>query len=146
MQITLRPDEKIYINGAVLRVDRKVSIELLNDAAFLLEAHVMSVEAAVTPLRQLYFVVQMMLIDPSDTTAAEALFRESLPRMLDIYTDRIIIDALHKTGKLVSASRYFDALKVLRGLFAKGRRYSCRSRQDGACILGRNCSILRRGR
>ncbi len=88
MQITLRPDEKIYINGAVLRVDRKVSIELLNDAAFLLEAHVMSVGAATTPLRQLYFIVQMMLIDPNDTVAAEALFKENLKSMLTVYTTK----------------------------------------------------------
>jgi flagellar protein FlbT len=118
MQITLRPDEKIYINGAVLRVDRKVSIELLNDAAFLLEAHVMSVEAAVTPLRQLYFVVQMMLINPNDTAAAEALFKENLKGMLAVYTERRIIEALQRVGKLVAGNRYFDALKLLRGLFA----------------------------
>ena len=119
MQITLRPDEKIYINGAVLRVDRKVSIELLNDAAFLLEAHVMGIDAAVTPLRQLYFIVQMMLIDPGDTVAAKTLFRESLPRMLEVYSDKLVLDGLAKTGKMVEGSRYFDALKVLRGLFTK---------------------------
>jgi flagellar protein FlbT len=118
MQITLRPDEKIYINGAVLRVDRKVSIELLNDAAFLLEAHVMGVDAAVTPLRQLYFVVQMMLINPTDRGAAEALFATNLKGMLDVYTEKAVIEGLHKTAKLVSANRYFDALKLLRGLFA----------------------------
>ena len=31
MNISLRKGEKIYINGAIFRVDRKVSIELLND-------------------------------------------------------------------------------------------------------------------
>jgi flagellar protein FlaF len=41
----------------VLRADRKVSIEILNDATFLLEAHVMKVEDASTPLRQLYFII-----------------------------------------------------------------------------------------
>jgi flagellar protein FlbT len=46
MHISLRAGEKIYVNGAVLRADRKVSIELLNDATFLLEAHVMKVEDA----------------------------------------------------------------------------------------------------
>jgi flagellar protein FlbT len=119
MQITLRPDEKIYINGAVLRVDRKVSIELLNDASFLLEAHVMSVDAAVTPLRQLYFVVQMMLMSPNDTTAAEVLFKANLEGMLAVYTERRVIEGLQKVGKLVAGSRYFDALKLLRGLFAQ---------------------------
>jgi flagellar biosynthesis repressor protein FlbT len=41
MLISLRPGERVYINGAVVQVDRKVTIELLNDAMFLLEGHVM---------------------------------------------------------------------------------------------------------
>jgi len=36
MHISLRPGEKLYLNGAVLRADRKMSLELLNDATFLL--------------------------------------------------------------------------------------------------------------
>ena len=69
MNITLRAGERIYINGAVLRVDRKATIELLNDATFLLEAHVMQAEDATTPLRQIYFVVQVMLMDPASARA-----------------------------------------------------------------------------
>ena len=36
MCISLRGGERIYVNGAVLRVDRKVTLELINDVAFLL--------------------------------------------------------------------------------------------------------------
>src|SRR5438128_1925103 len=67
MNISLRADEKLYINGAVLRVDRKVTIELLNDVTFLLEAHVMQANDANTPLRQIYFVVQIMPMDPTQS-------------------------------------------------------------------------------
>ena len=65
LKITLKPGEKIYVNGAVIRTDRKVSLEFMNDVQFLLENHVMQPEAAVTPLRQLYFVVHIMLISPA---------------------------------------------------------------------------------
>ena len=41
LRITLKANEKIYINGAVIRADRKVSLELLNDVQFLLENHVL---------------------------------------------------------------------------------------------------------
>jgi flagellar biosynthesis repressor protein FlbT len=44
MNISLRRGERIFINGAVLRVDRKVCLELLNDVTFLLESHVMQAE------------------------------------------------------------------------------------------------------
>ena len=78
MHISLRCGEKIYINGAVLRVDRKVSLELLNDATFLLEAHVMKVEDATTPLRQLYFIIQIMLMNPHDTVKAREMCESAI--------------------------------------------------------------------
>ena len=66
MFIHLKRGEKLYVNGAVLRVDRRTSLEFLNDVTFLLENHVMQAEEAVTPERQLYFVVQSMIMDPGN--------------------------------------------------------------------------------
>ena len=62
LKISLKANEKIYINGAVVRVDRKTTVELLNETQFLLESHVLQPEQASTPLRQLYFILQIMLI------------------------------------------------------------------------------------
>ena len=119
MHITLRPGEKLYLNGAVFRADRKVSIELMNDATFLLEAHVMRVENATSPLRQLYFVVQTMLMNPQDVGDAMRVFGDSLARMDAAYDDPAVKRALARTEQLVTAGRYFDALKVLREAFAR---------------------------
>ena len=118
MHITLRTGEKLYLNGAVLRADRKVSIELMNDATFLLESHVMHVEKATTPIRQLYFIIQMMLMSPNDTADAQKLFAASMPRMLAAYDDRAVKTTLVQVDEFVSGQRYFDALKLLRGCFA----------------------------
>ncbi|WP_369075704.1 flagellar biosynthesis repressor FlbT, partial [Escherichia coli] len=41
MKITLKPGEKLFLNGAVVRSDKKITLELVNDAVFLLENHVM---------------------------------------------------------------------------------------------------------
>lgn len=117
MHITLRPGEKLYLNGAVFRVDRKVSLDLMNDATFLLEAHIMHAERATTPVRQLYFIVQMMLMNPLDTKAARTLFDDSMSRMKAAYEDRGILHTLAQSGKLVAADRYFEALKLLRSSF-----------------------------
>lgn len=117
MHITLRPGERLYLNGAVLRADRKVSLELMNDATFILEAHVMHADKAKTPTRQLYFIVQMMLMDPRDTTVPRSLFDEMVARMLTTYEDDSVRVALTKAIQLVAATRYFDALKILRAVF-----------------------------
>ena len=117
MNIWLRAGEKLYLNGAVVRVDRKVSLELLNDATFLLETHVMQAKDATTPLRQLYFIVQLMLMDPSDTEAAKDLFCASIARLLEAFETPEAIAGLKAVETLVATGRNFDALKTLRSLF-----------------------------
>jgi flagellar protein FlbT len=117
MHISLRAGEKIYINGAVLRADRKVSLALLNDAAFLLEAHVMKVEDAYTPLRQLYFIIQIMLMNPTDTLAAREMFKKSIHMTIDVSESAHLVAGLRSFKTLVEANRIFEALKAVRALF-----------------------------
>jgi flagellar protein FlbT len=121
VNISLRAGEKLYINGAVFRVDRKVSIELLNDVTFLLEAHVMQANDATTPLKQIYFVVQIMLMDPGAASAALDLSRKLIDAALRTFEDREILAGLKAIDEMVVCSRYFDAMKALRALFAQER-------------------------
>lgn len=117
MKISLRPGEKIYVNGAVFSVDRRVSLELLNDVTFLLESHVMQAIDATTPLRQLYFAIQTMLMDPK----AENEIRESVLRMLHLrYRGEARIasrDELDTVVQALEQGRAFDALRIVRGLY-----------------------------
>lgn len=117
MQLTLRPGERIFINGAVLRVDRKVTLELLNDATFLLEGHVMQVEDTTTPLRQLYFVVQAILIDPRNAESARHLFHRQFSALVQTFQNEAVLKGLEAIAQQVIAGRTFEALRTLRGLF-----------------------------
>ena len=117
MRISLRAGEKIYLNGAVLKADRKVTLELMNDATFLLEGHVLQVEDTTTPLRQLYFVVQTMLMDPKDAAAARALFFRQLAALFTAFSNPTMLANLDVVGHLVTEERAFDALRALRGMF-----------------------------
>jgi flagellar protein FlbT len=118
MNISLRADEKLYINGAVIRVDRKVSIELLNDVTFLLETHVLQANEATTPLKQIYFVIQIMLMDPSAAPGATALSRKLVDAALNTFDRPEILAGLRAAADMIMRSRNFDAMKTLRGLFA----------------------------
>lgn len=116
LKITLRAGERIFINGGVLRVDRKVSLELMNDVIFLLEQHVMKPEETTTPLRQLYFMIQMMLMDPSLHMKARTMARESVSDLLASITNPKILDGLRDAGDMLDGDRPFDALKKIRSL------------------------------
>jgi flagellar biosynthesis repressor protein FlbT len=116
MRISLRAGERLYINGAVVMVDRKVSIELLNDATFLLESHVMSVNDVTTPLRQLYFITQIMLMNPADTPAAADMFAQAIRNNRKMFAEPRILAGLDLAEQLVAENRKFDALKAIRTL------------------------------
>jgi len=117
MHISLRPGEKLYLNGAVLRADRKMSLELLNDATFLLEGHVMQVEETTTPLRQLYYVVQSMLMDPANAAVARTMFARQHAAMNLAFSNEVILNRLDEVSRLVEDDRCYEALRTLRGLF-----------------------------
>jgi len=118
LKISLKANEKIYINGAVIKADRKVTIELLNETQFLLESHVIQPEQASTPLRQLYFILQVMLMNPGNADEARAMFRQSLPLLLQSFRNEHILSSLKYVDQLVSESHVYDALKTIRGLYS----------------------------
>lgn len=117
LRISLKAGEKIFINGAVLKVDRKTSLEFLNDVTFLLENHVIQPEEATTPLRQLYFIAQMMLINPEGMPQTTAMFRKSVAMLLGCFTNERIRSELKIIEETVSKGRPFDALKAIRALY-----------------------------
>lgn len=117
LKLSLKANEKIYINGAVIRPDRKVTIELMNDVQFLLENHVLQPEDASTPLRQLYFILQVMLMNPQGAPDAREMFRKSLPLMLASFTDERILASLKQVDRMVGEGDVYSALKAIRALY-----------------------------
>ncbi|MBZ9842498.1 MULTISPECIES: flagellar biosynthesis repressor FlbT [unclassified Mesorhizobium] len=122
LKISLKPNEKIYINGAVIRVDRKVTIELMNDVQFLLESHVLQADQASTPLRQLYFIVQIMLINPLGAPEAREMFRRSLPMLIASFDNQDICKSLKQIDRMVGEDEIYEALKAIRALYPLERR------------------------
>jgi flagellar protein FlbT len=117
MLLKLRAGEKLYINGAVIKVERKATIELLNDATFLLEAHVLQPDEASTPLRQLYFVLQTQLMDHGAAPAAKRMFKTMLADTCVAFAIGRVSEGLRAAGALAEADRTFEALKAIRALF-----------------------------
>lgn len=118
MILSLRAGSKAYINGAVVKVDRRVNIQLLNDVSFLLDQHVLQVEQATTPLRQVYFALQTALIDPAAAVEARRLAGAMLLRAMRAIQTPMIAAELPTVARQIEQQRDFDAMKRLRALFA----------------------------
>ncbi len=117
IRISLRAGERLYVNGAVLRVDRKTSIEFLNNVVFMLENHVLQEKDATTPLRRLYFVIQKLLIEPSSGFSTRQEYYRAHLELLGLYGDTPLAEGLARVRVLVNTGRNFEALKQIRMLY-----------------------------
>jgi flagellar protein FlbT len=117
MKVSLRAGEKLYVNGAVLRADRKVSLEFMNDVSFLLESHVIQADETTTPLRQLYFAAQIMLVNPSVRDEANRTFKRMLSALLATFSNPQMLKELKLIDEMVCNERIFEALKTIRSLY-----------------------------
>lgn len=118
MQFRLRPGERLFVNGAAMKFDRKVLVEFLNDVTFLLETHILRPEQAVTPLKQLYFVVQLNLIEPDKKDMRRGLVEKKLADVRAATRDPALCEGLDRVRQLIEADRCFEALKLMRRMFA----------------------------
>jgi flagellar protein FlbT len=68
LSIKLKPGERLIVNGGVLRNSGKstIVIDVLNKVTLLQERDLMLPEQADSPLKTLYFLVQMMHLEPEN--------------------------------------------------------------------------------
>lgn len=117
LSLLLKAGDRLFLNGAVIRADRKVRIEVLNDAVFLLGAHLLQPEDANTPLRQLYYAIQTMLVEPENAPAAKALALRILTGLLQAFSNRDVLSGLFDVEQDVLRGKPYLALKKLRSLY-----------------------------
>jgi len=117
LKVHLKPNERVYINGGVIRVDRKVTLELMNEVVFLLEGHILQEEQATTPLRQLYFIVQTMLMEPKSERIARQMYEQSHQALLMTFKNQDVLDGLVEVKALMERGRTFETLRKIRALF-----------------------------
>ena len=117
LKICLKAGEKIYINGAVLEASHKMSFNILNNATFLLESHIMQAEDADTPFRQLYFIIQTMLIQPDNKDSILTIFHEHCEELKKHLENKALSEGLDRIISQVARDRAFEALKTVRNLF-----------------------------
>ena len=117
--LKLRPNERLVVNGALIRnaSDHGISIHLLNRASLLHERDILLPEHAKTPLSQLYLLIQDILLD----TAGEQKHRKAFVHMAaKIYAknlsakDNTTCGLIADLIKLVAENDVYRALRLLK--------------------------------
>jgi flagellar protein FlbT len=115
LNIELKPNEKIFINGAVIANGAsRAQITILNDASILRERDIYTESTADTPCKRIYLAIQCMYMDQEgaakyrqDYEGLAEEIRQAAPSTSDL---------LHEISLDVADGRLYAALKAGRKL------------------------------
>ncbi len=117
LKLSLKPGEKIAINGAVIvNGDRRIEFAVENHANVLRERDIMRAEEATTPARRVYLPVMMMALDPAGGAAAFPEFEQRLTDFAGAVTDARALSLCLKISAAVANGNYYRALNHCRAL------------------------------
>lgn len=115
-RVTLRPGERIFINGAVIRADGRASFDILNDVPFLREHEIMHAQQTVTPLRQLYYILQTMVMEPNGVETARSVYQDTMRFLPMAFVNPAVLAGLDAIREQVAAGAPLHALRTLQTL------------------------------
>jgi len=116
LKFTLKPGEKVIVNGAVIgRGEEPGSFYLYNKVKFLRGREVMKEEQADTLERKLYLIIQLIYLFPENAAENVVKFEQiwsevSRQRPGDL-------EKLEDVARLVQSEDYYRALKLTAKLF-----------------------------
>ncbi|MEE8306829.1 MAG: flagellar biosynthesis repressor FlbT [Gammaproteobacteria bacterium] len=119
LKLTLKPGEKFVVNGAVIvNGDRRGHLLLQNNVSILREKDVMQPEDANTPVRRIYFAIQLLYLDESDNKQFYADFADRLQEFMGAVRDPDILEKCASILDDVNKGNYYQALLTAKKMFA----------------------------
>ena len=115
LKITLKPDEKMIIDGAVIRNgNSRSSIYIENSVPILRRKDIMAEAEANTPGRRIYFAIQLMYVDGHNLQQHHKNYWKLVQDFIQAAPSVLpLIDAINE---LILEGQYYQALKLARNL------------------------------
>ncbi len=118
LRLTLKPNEKIVINGCVIRnADRRQTLTIENQADVVRGVDLLDESEAATPVKEVYFFVQSALLRPEIRYDIATEIQTRLGRLVPVFHDEIA-GHLFEAANHVSAQNYYKAMRALRHVIA----------------------------
>jgi flagellar protein FlbT len=115
LKISLKPDEKIFIGGAVVRNgDSHVELNILNDVPLLREKDVLTEQEADSVCKRIYLCVQLMYMDQYNLKNYQKNYCKLIDEVLDEVPSGVGI--LAEINNNLACGKYYQALKCARSL------------------------------
>ncbi|HLZ18792.1 MAG TPA: flagellar biosynthesis repressor FlbT [Smithellaceae bacterium] len=115
LKITLKVHEKFIIGGAVItNGDSKSTFVVENDVPILREKDIMTLAAANTPCKRIYFAIQLMYIDGKNMPEHHKTYWELVKDVANAAPSQKAL--LQEISNHILNDRYYQALKLTKKL------------------------------
>jgi flagellar protein FlbT len=116
LRLTLKPNERILINGCVIRnTDRRQLLVIENHADIVREADLLGESEARTPVKEVYFFIQAALLDTSKRKKLVPIIQKKLAQLVPVFHDDVGEHIFEAAGH-VSQADFYKAMRALRPL------------------------------
>ena len=115
LKITLKPNEKMIIGGAVIRSgNSKSKLIIENNVPILRERDILSEKEASSPSRRIYFVIQLMYIDDSNLYHHNKNYWMLVRDLIQAAPS--VLPLIVEINELIMKGHYYQSLKIARNL------------------------------
>jgi len=115
LKISLKPDEKMIISGAVVtNGNAKSNLFIENRVAILREKDIMKEAESDTPCRKIYFVIQLMYIDEGNVVEYHNTYWNLVRDVVAAAPSTL--DLIDPISRHILNGEYYKALKLTRKL------------------------------
>lgn len=118
LKIQLKPKERVIINGAVIEghPDNRTEIVVMNNASVMRQKHILQESESDTPVKRLYFQLQMLYIDEEHCNDYMGPYQKFYKDLSDTFSLPTIKASMLLIDEAVQKGKYYDAMKICRDL------------------------------
>jgi len=124
LKLSLKPDEKLVINGAVIaNADRRTTLIVHNKASILREKDILQEEDITTPAKRIYFPIMLMYMDQGQVDKYYEEFVVRMTEFMNAISSPEGVDLCVSISRDVMDKNYYRALMNCKKLisFEKSR-------------------------
>lgn len=116
LKLTLKPNERIVVNGCVIRNSGKRHVIIIDNRADVVRGEdLLPEDAPTSPVRQAYFLIQTCLISPETREKLVPLIQEMLVKIISIFS-RERTSGVFEAANHIALQDYYKAMAALRPL------------------------------
>jgi len=116
LRLTLKPNERILINGCVVRnSDRRQMLTIETHADIVREVDLLKENEARTPVKEVYFFIQAALLDPDKRKKLVPIVQKKLGKLVPVFHDEVA-QHIFEAANFVSQADFYKAMRALKPL------------------------------